>query len=145
MPVFSTLSLADVPDGLRAPVDMAAPVDHRRAEPRHREALRYGSPLTTRELQVLRLAAAGMSNKEIGYELKPEVTQTTVKNHFSAVFIRLGANDRAHAVAIGIREGYVDVGPSTMPRPDHLTADEITVLRRILTLWESMVSWPIGR
>ena len=125
MPNFLKLALADVPD----PTLARPPGGVRPAR------VRFGTPLTPRELEVLRAAALGMSTKEIAFSLQPPVTPTTVKNHFSAVFIRLGANDRAHAVAIGIREGYVDVGPSTMPRPDHLTADEVALVRKILAVY----------
>ncbi len=135
MPVFSTLPLADVPGGPGAPVEDRRGPRLPVARERGRQPLRYGSPLSPRELEVLRAAAQGMSTKEIAFSLEPPVSPITVKNHFTAVFTRLGANDRAHAVAIGIREGYIDVGPSTMPRPNHLTADEIAVLREIVNIW----------
>lgn len=84
---------------------------------------------------MLRAAAQGMTSKEIAFSLEPPITPITVKNHFTAIFTRLGANDRAHAVAIGIREGYIEVGPATMPLPEHLTADEISVVREIIKVW----------
>jgi DNA-binding NarL/FixJ family response regulator len=61
--------------------------------------------LTERELQVLRGMADGKSNAEIGRELF--VSEDTVKTHARRLFRKLGARDRAHAVASGFRTGLV--------------------------------------
>jgi DNA-binding NarL/FixJ family response regulator len=61
--------------------------------------------LTERELQVLRGMADGKSNAEIGRELF--VSEDTVKTHARRLFRKLGARDRAHAVAAGFRTGIV--------------------------------------
>ncbi|HET6214709.1 MAG TPA: response regulator transcription factor [Micromonosporaceae bacterium] len=61
--------------------------------------------LTERELQVLRAMADGKSNAEIGRELY--VSEDTVKTHARRLFRKLGARDRAHAVASGFRTGLV--------------------------------------
>jgi DNA-binding NarL/FixJ family response regulator len=61
--------------------------------------------LTERELQVLRGMADGKSNAEIGRELY--VSEDTVKTHARRLFRKLGARDRAHAVASGFRAGIV--------------------------------------
>jgi len=61
--------------------------------------------LTERELQVLRGMAEGKSNGEIGRELF--VSEDTVKTHARRLFRKLGARDRAHAVATGFRTGLV--------------------------------------
>lgn len=61
--------------------------------------------LTERELQVLRGMADGKSNAEIGRELF--VSEDTVKTHARRLFRKLGARDRAHAVAAGFRLGLV--------------------------------------
>jgi two-component system nitrate/nitrite response regulator NarL len=70
---------------------------------------RHASPdvasLTARELDVLRLAAAGMSVKSIAAELYVGVT--TVKTHLQHVYDKLGVNDRAAAVAAGMRRGLL--------------------------------------
>ena len=63
------------------------------------------SALTERELQVLRGMADGKSNAEIGRELF--VSEDTVKTHARRLFRKLGARDRAHAVAAGFRAGLV--------------------------------------
>lgn len=54
-------------------------------------------PLTDRELEVLRLVAAGKRNREIARELV--VTLETVKKHVSNIFSKLGATSRTKAVA----------------------------------------------
>jgi DNA-binding NarL/FixJ family response regulator len=61
--------------------------------------------LTEREMQVLLGMAEGKSNAEIGRELF--VSEDTVKTHARRLFRKLGARDRAHAVAAGFRAGLV--------------------------------------
>nr|MDT0661148.1 LuxR C-terminal-related transcriptional regulator [Micromonospora sp. DSM 115978] len=61
--------------------------------------------LTEREMQVLVGMAEGKSNAEIGRELF--VSEDTVKTHARRLFRKLGARDRAHAVAAGFRAGLV--------------------------------------
>ncbi len=60
---------------------------------------------TERELQILRGMSQGHSNREIGRDLF--VSEDTVKAHARRLFHRLGARDRAHAVALGLRSGLV--------------------------------------
>lgn len=62
--------------------------------------------LTERELQVLRGMADGKSNAEIGRDLF--VSEDTVKTHARRLFRKLGARDRAHAVASAFRAGLVN-------------------------------------
>ena len=61
--------------------------------------------LSNRELQVLELAAAGLSNKEIAEYL--EITDQTVKNHITAILRKLNVNDRTHAVTIALSKGWI--------------------------------------
>jgi DNA-binding NarL/FixJ family response regulator len=63
--------------------------------------------LTPREIEVLRLVAAGNANKEIGVRLS--LTEVTVKSHVKNVLAKLGANDRTHAVAIALKRGIIDL------------------------------------
>ena len=67
--------------------------------------VRRRTALTERELQVLHRMADGKSNAEIGRELY--VSEDTVKTHARRLFRKLGARDRAHAVAAGFRAGLV--------------------------------------
>ncbi|MFG6502479.1 response regulator [Microbacterium sp. P05] len=66
------------------------------------------SPLTDRELEVLRMLARGLSNAEIAHQLFVE--PTTVKYHLAGLLQKTGARDRLQAVLWGIRAGIVDAG-----------------------------------
>ena len=61
--------------------------------------------LTAREIEVLRMIADGLGNKEIASRLG--ISDHTVKFHIGSIFAKLGASNRAAAVAIGIREGFI--------------------------------------
>ena len=66
----------------------------------------HGVPaLTEREMQVLRGMSRGRSNAEIGRELY--LSEDTIKTHARRLFRKLGAADRAQAVALGFRWGLV--------------------------------------
>jgi DNA-binding NarL/FixJ family response regulator len=62
-------------------------------------------PLTRRELEVLRLMAAGLSNREIGHTL--QMVEGTVKNHVSIILSKLGARDRTRAVLKSLELGWL--------------------------------------
>ncbi len=64
-----------------------------------------GSDLTAREIEVLRHAAQGLSNKEIAEQLYLSVN--TVRNHMQHVLNKLGAHSKLEATAIGVRLGIV--------------------------------------
>ncbi|HTU44842.1 MAG TPA: response regulator transcription factor [Bryobacteraceae bacterium] len=63
--------------------------------------------LTSREIEVLRFVAGGNANKEIAARLS--LTEETVKAHIRSILGKLGANDRTHAVAIGVKRGIIDL------------------------------------
>jgi DNA-binding NarL/FixJ family response regulator len=63
--------------------------------------------LTTREIDVLRLIAAGSANKEIAHQLS--IAEETVKSHVTNILAKLGANDRTHAVMIGRKRGILEL------------------------------------
>ena len=63
--------------------------------------------LSSREIEVLRLISAGNSNKEIAARLS--ITEETVKGHVKNILSKLGANDRTHAVTIGLRRGIIEL------------------------------------
>ena len=61
--------------------------------------------LSAREVQVLALAADGLSNPEIARELG--LSALTVKSHLARMTRRLGAHDRAHLVLLALRAGVI--------------------------------------
>ena len=63
------------------------------------------SQVTARELDVLRLIASGMANKQIAHEL--DVTEYTVKSHVQSILSKLDASDRTHAVTIALKRGLL--------------------------------------
>jgi ATP/maltotriose-dependent transcriptional regulator MalT len=62
--------------------------------------------LTPREIEVLRLAAAGLSARKIGERLV--VGHATVRTHLENIYSKLGVSDRASAVATAMRMGLID-------------------------------------
>jgi len=81
----------------RVPPDVAADLAEHAAD----------ETLTAREIEVLRLVASGNSNKEIAAQLF--VTEETVKGHVKNILGKLGANDRTHAVTIGLKRGIFEL------------------------------------
>jgi DNA-binding NarL/FixJ family response regulator len=63
--------------------------------------------LTAREMEVLQLIRDGHRNKQIADHLS--IAETTVNFHIKNLVDKLGANDRAHAVSIAIRRGFLKV------------------------------------
>jgi DNA-binding CsgD family transcriptional regulator len=63
-------------------------------------------PLTPREVEILRLAARGLSNDGIAREL--HLSPNTVKSHLGGAYGKLGAHNRAQAIGAGLRLGYLD-------------------------------------
>ncbi|MBL3700634.1 response regulator [Leucobacter luti] len=66
---------------------------------------RPDAALTARELEVLELAAAGLSNRELARELL--VSEATVKTHLHHAFTKLGAENRQAAIATAIHRGLI--------------------------------------
>jgi DNA-binding NarL/FixJ family response regulator len=66
---------------------------------------RTGGLLSPRELAVLRLVAAGQSNQQIAESLG--ITERTIKFHVTAIFNKLGADNRAQAVALAAKRGLL--------------------------------------
>jgi RNA polymerase sigma factor (sigma-70 family) len=63
--------------------------------------------LTPREMDVLRLIAVGNANREIAAQFG--LSEETVKSHVKNILAKLGANDRTHAVTIGLKRGIIDL------------------------------------
>jgi len=62
-------------------------------------------PLSARQLEVLQLAAKGLTNKEIAYRLN--LSERTVQYHLRTVFNKTGTNSRTEAAAHAIRQGWL--------------------------------------
>ena len=63
--------------------------------------------LTGREIEILKLLAGGMANKQIAYKLK--ISEKTVRNHVSNMYEKLNIYDRSHAVLYAVRKGLVEI------------------------------------
>jgi DNA-binding NarL/FixJ family response regulator len=63
--------------------------------------------LTQREIEVLQLIATGLANKIVADKL--HITEETIKGHVKNILSKLGANDRTHAVTIGLKRGIIEL------------------------------------
>ena len=63
--------------------------------------------LSDREVQVLDLVAGGHSNKRVAAALS--ISEQTVKGHVKSILGKLGANDRTHAVTLGLTRGFIQL------------------------------------
>ena len=65
-------------------------------------------PFSPRELEVLQLAAAGLTNKEIAYRLG--LSERTVQFHLNTVFQKTGTSSRTEASSLALRRGWLPEG-----------------------------------
>ncbi len=72
-------------------------------------------PLTERELEVVRLLAKGISNKEIAAQL--HVSPNTVRVHLRNIFTKLEAQSRTEVTMIAVRNGWIEALLQTAPAP----------------------------
>jgi len=63
--------------------------------------------LSQREIEVLSLIAAGNANKLVADKLS--ITEQTVKGHVKGILAKLSANDRTHAVVLGVKRGIIQL------------------------------------
>jgi len=98
-----------------------------------------GQPLTDREIQVLRGAANGLSNAQIGVLLF--LAENTVKSHMQRASRKLGATGRAHAVALALQQGVLtlrDIRPTLgVPLPSQGAPVAVQRVRRLHATWRS--------
>ena len=71
----------------------------------HRKADTRSGGLTAREIEILRLVAAGKTNREIAATLI--LSDHTVRRHLQNVFAKLGVPSRAAATAFALRNGLI--------------------------------------
>jgi len=69
--------------------------------------LEAGERLSARELEIIKLAARGMSNKSIATDLG--LTVRTVKGHLANTFSKLNVGSRTEAVIVGLRAGFLSI------------------------------------
>ncbi len=72
--------------------------------------VKRNSPITDRERQILLWVREGMSNQQIGEQLS--ISALTVKNHVQKILRKLGAANRAQAVAMAISQNLMDAAPT---------------------------------
>jgi HD-GYP domain-containing protein (c-di-GMP phosphodiesterase class II) len=119
-PYRGALSSADAADALKAEVRLgrldAEAVDAVLATAGHLRSRRRTNvaALTSRELEVLRLAARGLSNREIAQSLT--ITPKTVGNHIEHIYTKIGETSRAGAALFAMRNGLMTTDESDASR-----------------------------
>lgn len=78
-------------------------------------------PLTERELEVVRLVATGIGNKEIAAQLN--VSPNTVRVHLRNIFTKLEAQSRTEVTMMAVRNGWVDAGVAPAPIAEQAPAE----------------------
>ena len=76
----------------------------------------HDNPLSTREMEVLRLVGQGMRNVEIADHLG--LSSQTVKNHLTAILHKFGVPNRTRAVTYAARHGWLDLGETAPTREE---------------------------
>lgn len=84
---------------------IATKVVRQMSQQRPESATDQVEPLTEREIEVLRLAAQGMTNREIGQEL--DISHRTVQGHLAHVYGKLQVNSRTEAVTEALKRGWI--------------------------------------
>jgi two-component system, NarL family, response regulator DegU len=74
---------------------------------RRDEAEAFISPLTPREMEILKYIGQGLLNKQIAIELG--ISEQTIKNHVTSILRKLNANARTEAVVLALRQGLISI------------------------------------
>jgi two-component system response regulator DegU len=74
---------------------------------RRSEAEQFLSPLTPREMQILKYIGQGYLNKQIAAELG--ISEQTIKNHVTSILRKLNANARTEAVVLALKQGLITI------------------------------------
>lgn len=64
------------------------------------------APLSERDVEIVQMIAEGATNREISEQMY--LSPTTVKGLVARIMLRLGAKNRAHVAAIGVRSGWIE-------------------------------------
>lgn len=83
------------------------PILKERMEEKKSSSSNFDDDLTRREIEVLKLLAEGLFNKEIAYTL--DISEKTVKNHVSNIFKKINVSDRTQAAVYAIKNNIVDI------------------------------------
>ena len=83
------------------------PILKERMEEKSSLSSSFDDDLTRREVEVLKLLAEGLFNKEIAYTL--DISEKTVKNHVSNIFKKINVSDRTQAAVYAIKNNIVDI------------------------------------
>jgi two-component system, NarL family, response regulator DegU len=74
---------------------------------RRKEAEAFISPLTPREMEILKYIGQGFLNKQIAAELG--ISEQTIKNHVTSILRKLNANARTEAVVLALKQGLITI------------------------------------
>jgi two-component system, NarL family, response regulator DegU len=74
---------------------------------RRTEAEAFLSPLTPREMEILKYIGMGYLNKQIALELG--ISEQTIKNHVTSILRKLNANARTEAVVLALKQGLISI------------------------------------
>ena len=99
--------LAQHPNATSSEIGKALGVSKQRAHQLLKLVKGADTPLTDRELVILRYVAIGNTNKEIGKTLN--LDEQTIKNEVTVILAKLNANNRAHAVALAMQQGLISL------------------------------------
>ena len=88
-------AIVDINDGNTFIQPELTPILKRRLDDRSLNSRKFEEALTRREIEVLKLLAEGLFNKEIAYTLS--ISEKTVKNHVSNIFKKINVSDRTQA------------------------------------------------
>ena len=83
------------------------PILKKRLEDKNLSSKQIDDTLTRREIEVLKLLAEGLFNKEIAYTLS--ISEKTVKNHVSNIFKKINVSDRTQAAVYAIKNNLVEI------------------------------------
>ena len=100
--------LAQHPNATSSEIGKALGVSKQRAHQLLTLVRGADTPLTDRELVILRYVSMGNTNKEIGEALN--LDEQTIKNQVSVILAKLNASNRAHAVALAMQQELISLG-----------------------------------
>ncbi|MDQ5853124.1 MAG: response regulator transcription factor [Chloroflexota bacterium] len=109
--VLKTAESREIVRAVRAAAAGQAVLDPKvatRVVARARQPAAPAEALTERELTILRLAARGLTNKQIGAEL--DISDRTVQNHLANIYAKLLVASRTEAVTVALQRGLIRLG-----------------------------------